>query len=777
MNRHKQRLTMARSPMDATVKDTERTEEYGGPRELFDCGQQAGYSNKIGKLFSVLSVSLRLGFLTLTLAFACTTAVAADAVAPADKVTETGMQQRQTLRSFLELEQKVMRISARLQETDPVRARQLREALDLARQKFLAGRMGSAAELLNASKLLEAKELQPGLTTDLEAMQRMLRAQPSEYDNLQKQIEQVQAWLDTTLELAQEQWRLARDSEKAQDAAAEKKRLGEQINRLESLLAAQKALQGRTEKAQTSGQSQLDREVNEQKKLEQETRDLLAAIQNGGQTSPTSPPGQASPSNNSGAGSARPTEQPPDPASIDSAAAPAGTRGPEAGEKPVAVALREQMLATENLAAQKPRAALTNQMQAVEKLEFALREIKYELGRQQKLDNQKAKAAQDQVEVKTAKLFEDMVQAENRQTAAVATPAAPPRAAQSQNPNSLPGQTASVNSPFAKPGSGSSQPSPAPRNISPNFPSGFITGGALRGSGLHPQSIIEGTPGWNGIALYRPIVNQAEQLMLKAGKLIETNALSVAAPVQMEAYIQLTIAAASLEQWLQNTKDKQRDELRPLLKELLETLLVKQQAATFRTVALHDARTKGTWTDESRQELVAVRAHEQDTGRIAERASDWVVQDGSTVAFSGVLTELRHSFSNVVSLLGQEETGPRTQNLQREIEKVVVSLIVATEQNIQTVSPKMAKNKVKTPREPKAPPLIPLGTELRLLDAHQSLINERTSTIEKEFQATGRQENNAELLRLTEQQRKVCEMIKDIIKKTADAGNTAHVPL
>ncbi|MFZ4396242.1 MAG: hypothetical protein ACOYOU_11520, partial [Kiritimatiellia bacterium] len=633
--------------------------------------------------------------LALLLAFACTTALAAEAVAPGDKVTETGIQQQQILRSFLELEQKVMRISDRLRETDPVRAGQLQEALGLAREKLLAGRMGSAAELLNASKLQEAKELQPSLTTDLEAMQNMLRAQPGEYDSLQKQIGQAQAWLDTTLEIAQEQWRLARDSEKAQDAAAEKKRLSEQINRLESLLAAQKALQVRTEKAQTSGQSQLDRELNEQKKLEQETRDLLAAIQNGGRTGPTgptsqtsppsptgqtSPPGQTSPSNNSGAGSARPTPQPP-PTPADNAAAPAATRGPEAGEKPVAVALREQMLATEKLAAQKPLAALTNQMQAVEKLEFALREIKYELGRQQQLDNQKAKAAQDQVEVKTAKLFEDMVQAENRQTAAVAAPVAPPAAAPSQNPNSLPGQTASVNSPFAKPGSGSSQASPAPRNISPNFASGFITGGSLRGSGLHPQSIIEGTPGWNGIALYRPIVNQAEQLMLKAGKLMETNALIVAAPVQMEAYIQLTIAAASLEQWLQNTKDKQRDELRPLLKELLETLLVKQQAATFRTVALHNTRTNGTWSDESRQELAAVREIEKDTGRIAERASDLVIQDGSTIAFSGLLTELRQAFTNVAVLLGQEETGPRTQNQQREIEKVVASLIVATEQN------------------------------------------------------------------------------------------------
>ncbi|MEI6210382.1 MAG: hypothetical protein WCR06_02025 [bacterium] len=724
----------------------------------------------------------------MTLAFVCTSALAAEAVAPADKVTETGIQQQQILRSFLELEQKVMRISARLQETDPVQAMKLQEALGLAREKLLAGRMGSAADLLNAGKLQEARELQPGLTLDLEAMQRMLRAQPGEYDSVQKQIAQAQAWLDTTLEIAQEQWRLARDSEKTQDAAAEKKRLGEQINRLESLLAAQKALQARTEKAQAGGPSQLDQELNEQKKLEQETRDLLAAIQNGGRTGPTgptsqtsptgqtSPPGQTSPANSSGAGSARSTEQPP-PAPADNAAAPASTRGPEAGEKPVAVALREQMLATEKLAAQKPLAALTNQMQAVEKLEFALREIKYELGRQQKLDNQKAKAAQDQVEVKTAKLFEDMVQAENRQTAAVAAPVAPSNAAQSQNPNSLPGQTASVNSPFAKPGSGSSQASPAPRNISPNFASGFMTGGSLRGSGLHPQSIIEGTPGWNGIALYRPIVNQAEQLMLKAGKLMETNALIVAAPVQMEAYIQLTIAAASLEQWLQNTKDKQRDELRPLLKELLETLLVKQQGATFRTVALHNTRTNGTWSDESRQELAAVREIEKDTGRIAERASDLVIQDGSTIAFSGLLTELRQAFTNVAVLLGQEETGPRTQNQQREIEKVVASLIVATEQNIQTVSPKMAKNRVKTPREPKAPPLIPLGTELRLLDAHQSLINERTATLAKEFQATGRQDNHAELLRLAEQQRKVCEMIKDIIKKTADAGNTAHVPL
>jgi hypothetical protein len=773
MNRHKQRLTMARSPMDATVKDTERTEEYGGPREFFDCGQQAGYSNKIGKLFSV---SLRLGFLALTLAFACTTAVAADAVALADKVTETGMQQRQTLRSFLELEQKVMRISARLQETDPVRAMQLREALDLARQKFLAGRMGSAAELLNDSKLQEARALQPGLTTDLEAMQCMLRAQPSEYDNLQKQLEQVQAWLDTTLELAQEQWRLARDSEKAQDAAAEKKRLSDQIASIENLLAAQKALQGRTEKAQASGQSQLDREVNEQKKLEQETRDLLVAIQNDGRAGPTGPTGQThptgptSPSNNSGAGSARSTEQPPGPpAPTDSAAAPAGTRGPEAGEKPVAVALREQMLATENLTAQKPRAALTNQMQAVEKLEFALREIKYELGRQQKLDNQKAKAAQDLVEMKTAKLFEDMVQAENRQSAAGATIAAP-HTAQAKNPNSLPGQQPSLNSPYVAPGSGATKPVPAARDISPDFARGFSTGGDLRPGGMHPQTITEGKPfGFNGIALVRPTVNEAEQLMLKAGKLLETNALVVAAPVQMDAYRKLAITAEMLEQWFQSTKDIQRDTLRPLLKELLETLLVKQQTATFRTVALHNIRMKGAWTDESLQELVAVRASEQDASRIAERALDLVIQDGSTIAFSGLLTELRPAFTNVIVLLGQEETGPHTQDMQREIEKVVASLIVATEQNIRNVSPEKVSNIIKKPRFREHAPLIPIGTELRLLDAQQVRINERTAAIEKEFQATGRKDHQAELLRLAEQQRKVCDMIKDSINKIDEA--------
>ena len=722
--------------------------------------------------------------LALILAFACTTAVAADAVAPADKVTETGIQQQQILRNFLELEQKVMRISDKLRETDPVRAMQLREALGLAREKLLAGRMGSAAELLNASKLQEAKELQPGLTTDLEAMQRMLRAQPSEYDNLQKQIEQVQAWLDTTLELAQEQWRLARDSEKAQDAAAEKKRLGEQIASIESLLAAQKALLGRTEKAQASGQSQLDRELNEQKKLERETRDLLAAIQNGGrtgstgqtgQTSPTSPTGQTSPSNNSGAGSARPTPQPP-PTPTDNAPSPAGTRGPEAGEKPVAVALREQMLATENLAAQKPRAALTNQMQAVEKLEFALREIKYELGRQQKLDNQKAKAAQDQVEMKTAKLFEDMVQAENRQTAAGA-PIAAPRTAQAKNPNSLPGQQPTLNSPYVAPGSGATKPVPAARDISPDFARGFSTGGELRPGGMHPQTITEGIPlGFNGIALVRPTVNEAEQLMLKAGKLLETNALVVAAPVQMDAYRKLTITAEMLEQWFQSTKDIQRDKLRPLLKELLETLLVKQQAATFRTVALHDTRTKGTWTDESRQELVAVRASEQDAGRIAERASDLVIQDGSTIAFSGLLTELRPAFTNVVVLLGHEETGSRTQDMQREIERVVASLIVATEQNIRNVSPEKVKNIIKKPRFREHAALIPIGTELRLLDAQQAWINERTAAIEKEFKATGRQDHQAELLRLAEQQRKMCEMIKGSINKIDEAMKVGTLP-
>lgn len=202
---------------------------------------------------------------------------------------------------------------------------------------------------------------------------------------------------------------------------------------------------------------------------------------------------------------------------------------------------------------------------------------------------------------------------------------------------------------------------------------------------------------------------------------------------------------------------------------MLEQMLVKQQAASLRTLAMDEARKGGKWTDEQRRDIATIRTNEVEVGDIAQETVDSVFEDGSTVVFGGLLVELQQSIAHVVSLLAREETGPPTRNTQQEIEHIIASLIVATEQNIEIRIPTDAFRTTKQARAGKAPPLIPLGTELRLLKAHQARINERTIALQAGAAAVP-QEKKAELQRLSGQQRRLHEMAKDVIRGLLEHG-------
>jgi hypothetical protein len=747
----------------------------------------------------------------LALALGAMTGVAVEG--PGGPVTEAGVLQQRVQRSFQELEQKVLQALDEIRKTDPARAAQLQTALDWAREKALAGRMNGVAELLNRGKLVEAGEQQPAMIADLAAMQELLQEELSEYDRLRKQVARVQALLQTTVELAQDQWRLMRDSENALDPQAAQKRLKERISLVGNLRTAQAELRKRTEQARANGPSALDAVRNEQQQLEQQTRAILSSIQaagssggsSGGPSSPSSgspdSPGQSgqegqsgqpgqpnsptpsnppeSPSRPSqaggaaGAGGATQAGAPPlpAPANPEGETTPAARRPLEASEQLLSLALRSQMLATESLAAQKPQAAITNQEQAIVKLDVALRELHFELAKQQQpLDPQKAKAAQDMLADKTAKLFNDLLEAAPRAPGndpQFVTPEPP--GDQGQNPNSLPGVQPTLNSPYATPPGAPQQPMPGPgtgsRNVAPDFAAGVNMGASAPPEPAHPQSLGNTAPGWNSVALTRPMIRQAAQTMMKASKAIAKTRLDVAAPLQRQASKDLFVVAAQLEQWLVDNRDQTRDALRPLLKEQLQTMLTRQQSATARTRTLDELRQKGACgTNECRETLIPIIGAEKEILRIGDKLNDSLVEDRSTVAFSGVLTETRDLLEKVAEWLDRQDTGGRVQDAQQEIEEMLAQLILATEQNRQMLIAEEGSNYVKAPRQGKPPPLIPAGTEMRLVKAQQEWINQRTAAIRRASAAGLRPEQAEELRRLAVRQARVLEMTKDIIR-------------
>jgi hypothetical protein len=97
-----------------------------------------------------------------------------------------------------------------------------------------------------------------------------------------------------------------------------------------------------------------------------------------------------------------------------------------------------------------------------------------------------------------------------------------------------------------------------------------------------------------------------------------------------------------------------------------------------------------------------------------------------------------------------------------------VRLITATDENRQTLEAAEKQNYVKPPRQGKAGPLIPLGTELRILKTQQEWINERTAAIVREGAGGRSPEQAEELRRLVRRQAKVHEMTKDVIRNLAE---------
>ena len=179
-----------------------------------------------------------------------------------------------------------------------------------------------------------------------------------------------------------------------------------------------------------------------------------------------------------------------------------------------------------------------------------------------------------------------------------------------------------------------------------------------------------------------------------------------------------------------------------------------------------EAKQKERWTEQSRKDLAGVRESEERVGRLAERASNMVAEDGSAVVFAALLMEVQDRLSDVVSLLEKEETGPPTRDTQREIEKTIAELLAALEDDREPPPPSDPQDSdPKEQRPPPPPPLIALAQELRLLKAQQLRVNERTTAIQNDIQNESRPESKAELPHLSDRQRKIHDMTQDLMKK------------
>jgi hypothetical protein len=150
---------------------------------------------------------------------------------------------------------------------------------------------------------------------------------------------------------------------------------------------------------------------------------------------------------------------------------------------------------------------------------------------------------------------------------------------------------------------------------------------------------------------------------------------------------------------------------------------------------------------------------------MADRVSEVLANDGSSIVFGAVLADLQQALSNVVSVIGQEDIGVSTQEAQREIEKMIEELLAALEESKDPPPPPPPPEE-SDPKEPPPkppPPLIAIVEELRLLRAKQIRVNQRTTAVQKNVKPTP-----ADLQRVSDQQRKIHDITTELLKKLTE---------
>ena len=126
--------------------------------------------------------------------------VAGGLVAEAQGTDDTsllGARQQRIKRLMNDLESKFTELASKLREEQPDQAKKLEDAFKQSKELLLMQRMDQITALLDAAKLESATDEQGQVVGDLKALIDLLLYEESEYERLQREIEQLEKWKES----------------------------------------------------------------------------------------------------------------------------------------------------------------------------------------------------------------------------------------------------------------------------------------------------------------------------------------------------------------------------------------------------------------------------------------------------------------------------------------------------------------------------------------------------------------------------------------------------
>ncbi|MBI4580208.1 MAG: hypothetical protein HY718_10930 [Planctomycetes bacterium] len=225
-------------------------------------------------------------------------------------------------------------------------------------------------------------------------------------------------------------------------------------------------------------------------------------------------------------------------------------------------------------------------------------------------------------------------------------------------------------------------------------------------------------------------MRRAQQHMRNAGDKLDKEKPADATQDQDQAIQELEQARTELQDSLDQLRREQQEEMLAGLEQRFRGMLLEQKAINTATASLDER--KARWTRSDSLNLAALAEKERRLSGEAAKALNVLTEDGTTVVFPEMVTQVRDDMADVARRLGEKRTGEITRQIQAEIVQALEELIQAIEQRRKDgpPPPSMAGGGGGGGESDNATPLLPGSAELKLLRSSQVRVNRQTQDLD-----------------------------------------------
>ncbi len=531
------------------------------------------------------------------------------------------IRQERVRRLMMEIPPRMLDLARSLETTEPQRAKRLQEAIVKLQQLRMDQQMAEAARLLAQEKLESAGSRQTQIIGQIEEVIGLLLAEDAYVDPAVAEAAQLEAWRKELEQLIGEQQRVQREVRLQLEKEKVLSELAEQARRAEAILGKQKELRRQTGIARQGGAGAVEGLADAQKALAGETRGVMEEV----------------------------------------------GRMMAAGQAGFKEAVWEQEQASEQLAGGRGAGAQASQDKAIEALSRAVKELREERGRIERLPKERFDSQAKQQE------------AIEKQAGELG--------------RSMRGESGEVQ-------------------------------GESQGQG---QQVGPGAQaGKQGAAA----VQKAQKAMQRAGGDLRNKQGESATKAQAEAEEELEAARQAVEERLQQLRKQMMEERLAGLEARFRLMLDRQKPVTAGTRELAVVK-PADWSRAQVLQCAGLARRQMDNHELAQQCMDVLADDGTTVVFPQIVEQLQGDMVVAGRWLEGQQADEATIGLQEEMEATLMELLAAVQsaqKHLEQMNQAQGQGQQGGQgMEALAPP----SAELKLLRAAQLRVNEGTAAAAK----------------------------------------------